>query len=448
MAAINWNMGLKQDGGLGTLAALANRNDANQRQAMLDRQRQEQLDRQNALYDISINKAQTEQRNLADLQSLMQQPDIPVDTMGPPSQSDLAGTERAKAEKVQNFLKERGMFEELRQLGQATDLTDRIDERKKKTTGQLQSFGMIAYMQAKSAGADELTASEAAKNAARKQAQAIGVSPEDVEDLNFQGNYAYEKQPDGSMILSILDPATGSLTIKHLAPPKPEYKDRTRIEGEKTVFEESHDGGKTWKKVSEGARHKPPAYGEGGYSNKPMPPAALKMQQEATDSLALASNLKTDLNAIKAQVESGELKLGPVSNLVGQGLNMAGMSTQNSRNLATFKATLEKLRNDSLRLNKGVQTEGDAQRAWNELFATINDPELVKQRLTEIEAINDRAANLQELSIENIRNNYKKPPLETTGFKTQPSTVGKKPAANKPIPKGGTVRYNSKGERI
>jgi hypothetical protein len=85
---------------------------------------------------------------------------------------------------------------------------------------------------------------------------------------------------------------------------------------------------------------------------------------------------------------------------------------------------MEKQRNASLLLNKGVQTEGDAQRAWNELFANMNDKGVVKQRLQELQKINERAANLKQLNIDNIRRNYGLDPLDTSSYASQQPAVG------------------------
>jgi hypothetical protein len=150
----------------------------------------------------------------------------------------------------------------------------------------------------------------------------------------------------------------------------------------------------------------------GGYSTKPLPATALKMQNEALDKLSIASNNTKKLLDVKKQIESGSLKLGLLSNIEGNIRNRAGVSNESSRNLSSFKSTLEKLRNDSLRLNTGVQTDGDAQRAWNELFENINDEELVKQRLGEIAEINKRGADLQKLQVDNIRGNYNAAPVD------------------------------------
>lgn len=163
-----------------------------------------------------------------------------------------------------------------------------------------------------------------------------------------------------------------------------------------------------------------------------LPTSALKLQQESLDAIGLGSSIVSDLDALEKQIDSGALKLGPVDNRIAQARNFLGASTQESKNFASFQSTLEKMRNDSLRLNKGVQTEGDAQRAWNELFANINDPGVVKQRLQEIKAINSRAANLHQMNVENIRANFGVEPLDTSGYMNQPPAVGgAKPTAKK-----------------
>lgn len=156
---------------------------------------------------------------------------------------------------------------------------------------------------------------------------------------------------------------------------------------------------------------------------KALPASALKMQQESLDAIGTASSINADLDAIDTQINTGKLKFGPVSNLANAGLNATGFSTEESRNFASFKANLEKLRNDSLRLNKGVQTDGDAQRAWNELFQNINDTKVVQQRLGEIKRLNERAVELRKLDIDAVRTNYGQDPLDTSAYQKQPATL-------------------------
>ena len=165
------------------------------------------------------------------------------------------------------------------------------------------------------------------------------------------------------------------------------------------------------------------ANGTGGKLNK-LPVQALKLQQEELDAIALSSNISSDLGELQKKITSGDLNVGPLENLVSRGRNLSGKSTANSRNFASFTATLEKLRNDSLRLNKGVQTEGDAQRAWNENFPSLNDGKALQQRLGEIQKINDRGVILRQNNVDVIRSNFGLDPLDTSGYKNQPSALG------------------------
>lgn len=170
-----------------------------------------------------------------------------------------------------------------------------------------------------------------------------------------------------------------------------------------------------------------------------LPTPALKLQQEELDAIGLSGGINADLGGLIGQIESGKLQLGPVENLISSGLNYAGFSSENSRNFQSAKATLEKIRNDSLRLNKGVQTEGDAVRAWNELLANLNDGQNVLQRLREIQTINQRGADLRRHNIDVIRQNYGLGPLETDQVFNQQSAVG--------APKPGAIQdgYRFKG---
>jgi hypothetical protein len=146
-----------------------------------------------------------------------------------------------------------------------------------------------------------------------------------------------------------------------------------------------------------------PKSGKGGGK---LPAAALKMQQEEVDAINTADAVDQALAVVDKRITDGKLKLGPVANIVSRGQNAAGASTENSKNFASLQSSLEKLRNDTLRLNKGVQTEGDAARAWNELVTSLNDPELVRQRIAEIRQINTRAKTLRQNNIDLIRSNY------------------------------------------
>lgn len=162
-------------------------------------------------------------------------------------------------------------------------------------------------------------------------------------------------------------------------------------------------------------------------------PTALKMQQESLDAIGISSGINTDLGSIKSQIDTGKLNLGTLDNQVSKLRNWSGNSSENSRNYGTFTSTLEKLRNDSLRLNKGVQTEGDAVRSWNEVFSNLNDNDMVSKRLGEIQLINQRATNLHKMNIDAIRSNFGIDPMDTSKYENQPPVITK--PANNPDPK-------------
>jgi len=176
---------------------------------------------------------------------------------------------------------------------------------------------------------------------------------------------------------------------------------------------------------------------------KPLPPAALKIQTEALDKIGTGSSINADLGAIKQQIDSGRLNLSMVGNAINKARNAVGMSNEESQMLASFQSTLEKMRNDSLRLNKGVQTEGDSQRAWNELIANINDPKVVSNRIAEIQKINERGAALQQMIIDQVRANYGHNPLDTSGYQTMQPAVGQ--GGGSP---SNVIKYDAKGNRI
>lgn len=163
---------------------------------------------------------------------------------------------------------------------------------------------------------------------------------------------------------------------------------------------------------------------QGGYSTKPLPGGALKIQDEALSALGAAGTLDKILAAKAQQIEDGTLSFGPVDNIINKARNAAGLSSEESRNFASFQSDLERMRNESLRLNAGVQTDGDAQRAWNELFQNINDPKLVRQRVQEIRSLNKRAAELQRLRVDSVRSNYNAAPYDFSRYDTPAEAPG------------------------
>ncbi|MDR6955980.1 hypothetical protein J2X65_005367 [Ancylobacter sp. 3268] len=154
---------------------------------------------------------------------------------------------------------------------------------------------------------------------------------------------------------------------------------------------------------------------------KSVPAAVQKAEADDLQDIQTLGGINDMLGRFDQQIEAGTLSLGPVSNVMSGAKNWIGSSDEGSRNYASFMSGLEKLRNDSLRLNKGVQTEGDAVRAWNELLNNVNDPAVVRQRLTEIQDINRKAITFKYGLIDNRRSMNGLDPLNVGGIVTSPA---------------------------
>lgn len=118
-------------------------------------------------------------------------------------------------------------------------------------------------------------------------------------------------------------------------------------------------------------------------------------ETELLQNVQVAANNNADVSNVISQIDSGNLDPGLLKNNYEKAKTFFGSvdpADVNTRNYNLFISTMERLRNESLRLNKGVQTEGDAQRAWNELFTNINDKVVVRDQLARIAKLNERAA--------------------------------------------------------
>lgn len=159
---------------------------------------------------------------------------------------------------------------------------------------------------------------------------------------------------------------------------------------------------------------------------KPLPASIAKYQTDLMGDIQSASGTQADLSHYKGLLEQDKMNLGAVNNALSEVRNYIGKSTPESINYSSFMAALEKMRNDSLRLNKGVQTEGDSQRAWNELIKNITDKEVVKQRLEEVIGLNKRAAQFKQDQMNQMRGEFGREPLDVMGV--YPSSPLEKPA--------------------
>jgi len=141
---------------------------------------------------------------------------------------------------------------------------------------------------------------------------------------------------------------------------------------------------------------------------RPLPIGALRLVDEAQQAINASGESLALVDRALATVEGGNVSLGLASNAISRGRNAMGASSDNSRAFADIKQTLEKLRNNYLLLAKGVQTEGDAQRAWNsEIGESVqNDNRLAAQQLKKAKAMLERAVASQNVRIETVYSNF------------------------------------------
>jgi hypothetical protein len=151
----------------------------------------------------------------------------------------------------------------------------------------------------------------------------------------------------------------------------------------------------------------------GKNGNSKLSTAAQKDENEWLTSIGMVDTLNGTLDGFVKQIDNGEIDLGPVANKVGDLRNWAGINSEKSNNYSNFMSSMQAYRDQSLQLNKGVQTDGDAKRAWEALFRNINSPAVVKVRLEEIQRLNLKASKLKQILINQQRENNGMQSLDT-----------------------------------
>jgi hypothetical protein len=137
--------------------------------------------------------------------------------------------------------------------------------------------------------------------------------------------------------------------------------------------------------------------------------AARDELEDVTQVRELAS-LNTRLDSVMDDIASGDLEFGLVEdsfnfvrNFTGFALGEKGARKMIAKN--KYERFIQKYVNDSLRLNKGVQTEGDAMRAIRELRAA-RDVRAVEAALSSLEEINNRAQDIRKARVQDRRALY------------------------------------------
>jgi hypothetical protein len=137
-----------------------------------------------------------------------------------------------------------------------------------------------------------------------------------------------------------------------------------------------------------------------------LPAAIQKQEDEDYDRGQTAINIASDSNRYLNSIRSGAIPFGPISGPLATGRGYLGSNAADVINKKDYEAFKVRLVNESLRLNKGTQTDTDAKRAVDELQAANSATGAAKAINTLME-INLRAANDAQNSIIRRRRNSK-----------------------------------------
>jgi len=163
-------------------------------------------------------------------------------------------------------------------------------------------------------------------------------------------------------------------------------------------------------------------------ATKPLPVGIQKAEDDDYVAIDGHQVIADQLGGFINQLKTGALNLGLVRNEAAKARTYMGRATAEDRNYNSFVSGMKKMRDDSLALNNGTQTEGDAIRAWEQLFANMNDEGVVAQRLNEIQAVNARAVRFRQQQIDRRRTrNGAEPVFGTAQAATPPAPPPRKP---------------------
>lgn len=147
-----------------------------------------------------------------------------------------------------------------------------------------------------------------------------------------------------------------------------------------------------------------------------MSSVAFKAEEEDFAALDTNANINEDIDKFAGLLESGEMTLSAFDKPADFLATTFGYADEVNANRSDFRTFVKKLVLDSLRLNKGTQTEGDAQRATDAIFENINDESAVLRRLNELKRINERALANKKRSINRRRANEGVPAFDFSAY--------------------------------
>jgi hypothetical protein len=140
-------------------------------------------------------------------------------------------------------------------------------------------------------------------------------------------------------------------------------------------------------------------------SGKVLPARLQTAEDDDFSAIDTASSVVADIKPIIDNLETNKLNLNKVNQLKMGTQAFFGSKDPEVLRYQELERNLTRFVNESLRLNKGVQTEGDAQRAAAEYQAAFskNSTEGMKKALQELEKINNRQIENRKKQVDRRR---------------------------------------------
>lgn len=128
-----------------------------------------------------------------------------------------------------------------------------------------------------------------------------------------------------------------------------------------------------------------------------------KAEDEDFEALNTSASIVDDTQGFIDMIDNDQLDFSFADGATDAIALALGSNNEEVLNRQDFNIFLERLRNATLRLNKGTQTEGDAERALREISRNKNNKNAVRRALLKLREVNERAIENKKRGINRRR---------------------------------------------
>lgn len=128
-----------------------------------------------------------------------------------------------------------------------------------------------------------------------------------------------------------------------------------------------------------------------------------KVEDEDFEAINTSTNILNDTDEFIGLIDNDQLDFSFADGATDAIALALGTDNEQVLNRQLFDTFLQRLRNATLRLNKGTQTEGDAERALQEIVNNKNNKRAVRAALAELREVNERAIENKKRGINRRR---------------------------------------------